>query len=191
MLPGVAAGAACEYDMPLGYDRVKPGSAEVLAKFANGDPALTVNRVGKGLCYFWTPLYPALSHTTSEWDVYPNILDFWPNVRELLAGMVKGGLANQKAALPVELSGVSKEVEVTVRQQDGRNRWMIHLLDYDQKSDSVKGANLIVRPPAGKSVKRMFHPDTGAEVAFSAVEGGVAAKLRDFSIHDMVVAEWQ
>ena len=191
MLPGVAAGAACEYDMPLGYDRVKPGSAEVLAKFANGDPALTVNRVGKGLCYFWTPLYPALSHTTSEWDVYPNILDFWPNVRELLAGMVKGGLANQKAALPVELSGVSKEVEVTVRQQAGRNRCMIHLLDYDQKSDSVKGANLIVRPPAGKTVKRMFHPDTGAEVAFTAVEGGVAAKLRDFSIHDMVVAEWQ
>ena len=91
----------------------------------------------------------------------------------------------------MELAGVSKEVEVTVRQQADKNRWMIHLLDYDQKSESVKGASLTVRPPAGKTVKRMFHPDTDTEVAFTEVQGGVSAKLRDFRIHDMVVAEWQ
>ena len=189
-LPGIGAGTTCEYDMPLGYDRTKPTTAEVLATFANGDPALTVNKVGKGLCYFWTPLYPGLCHVTSDWEMFPNALAFWPNVRELLAAMIKGGLANQQAALPVEVSGVSKEVEITVRQQPENSRWMIHLLDYDTKSAGVKGATLFVNPPAGKTVKRMFYPDTNTEVTFSPAESGAHARLRDFEVHDMVVIEW-
>ena len=188
-LPGVAAGAVCEYDMPLGYDRVKPASAETLAKFANGDPALTVNKVGKGLCYFWTPIYPGMCHVTAGWEMQPNVMDFWPNARELLAGMVRGGLAFAKATLPVDVSNVSRDVEVTVRQQPGKNRWMVHLLDYDPKSPSVKGAAMTLHPPSGRSVARIFYPDTGTEVGFSVTDAGVAAKLRDFEIHDMVVVE--
>ncbi|MDA0841878.1 MAG: hypothetical protein O2857_29300, partial [Planctomycetota bacterium] len=189
-LPGITAGATCEYDMPLGYDKTKPTTAEVLAAFANGDPALTVNKVGKGLCYFWTPMVPGLCHVTSEWEMFPNALAFWPNVRELLTAMIKGGLANQKATLPVELTGVSKEIELTVRQQPEQSRWMIHLLDYDTKSLGVKGASVSVHSPAGKTVKRIFYPDTNTEVTFSPTETGVTARLRDFEVHDMVVVEW-
>ena len=133
-LPGVAAGASCEYDMPLGYDKVKLFSAEVLAKFANGDPALTVNKAGKGLCYFWTPLYPALSHTTSEWEMFQ---------MPLLSGRIsaiishsENGLANQSATLPVEVSGVSVDVEVTVRQQPDQNRWMALLITTRSRNPS-------------------------------------------------------
>jgi HEAT repeat protein len=189
-LPGIAAGTTCEYDMPLGYDKTKPTTAEVLATFSNGDPALTVNKVGKGLCYFWTPMYPGLCHVTSEWEMFPNALAFWPNVRELLAAMIKGGLALQQATLPVEVSGVSQDVEITVRQQPESNRWMIHLLDYDTKSAGVKGAALTVHPPAGKTVKRVFYPDTNTEVTFNLAENGGTAQLRDFEVHDMVVIEW-
>ena len=191
LLPGIAPGTVCEYDLPLGYGKVKPASAEVLAAFGNGDPALTVNRVGKGLCYFWTPNYPALCHTASQWQISPNRYDFWPNVRELLAAMVKGGLAHQGSTLPVEVAGVSKEVEVTVRQQPEQDRWMVHLLNYDPQLDLVRGPQLTVHPPAGRSVKRMSYPDTETEVTFSLAERGASARLRDFEVHDMLVIEWQ
>ncbi|MDD5679280.1 MAG: HEAT repeat domain-containing protein, partial [Kiritimatiellae bacterium] len=189
-LPEIAPGTSCEYDMPLGYDKVKPTSATALAAFANGDPALTINTVGKGLCYFWTPTYPGLCHVSSEWEMQSNKYDFWPNVRELLAAMVKGGLAYGKAALPVAVTGISKEIEVTVRQQPEHNRWMVHLLDYDPKSASVKSAAMTVYPPAGKAVKRIFYPDTDTEIKFAPADNGVAAQLRDFEVHDMLVIEF-
>jgi len=189
-LPGMTKGVACEYDMPLGYDKVAVAKAEVLAKFANGDPALTVQPVGKGLCYFWTPIYPGLCYISSDWEMDANKKDFWPNVRELLGSMVKGGLVFQKANLPVDVTGVSKEVEVTLRQQPEQNRMMVHLLDYDSKSDSVKGAVLSVHPSAGKTVKRIFYPDTDTELKFKVGENGVTAQLRTFEVHDMAVVEW-
>jgi hypothetical protein len=189
-LPGMTAGTRCEYDLPLGYERVKNVSAVTLATFANGDPALAVNKAGKGVCYFWTLLSPGLCHVTSGWEMDSNNKDFWPNVRELLAAMVKGGLAHQQASLPVEVTGVSKEVEVTVRQQPEHSRWMVHLLDYDPKSVGVKGALMTVHPPEGWTVKRLFYPDTGTEIAFAAVESGVTAGLREFQVHDMAVVEW-
>ena len=92
--------------------------------------------------------------------------------------------------VPAEVSGVSKEVEVTLRQQPGKNRMMVHLLDYDTTSAGVKGARLTVHPPAGKTVKRIFYPDTDTAIAFAAAETDVTAELRDFEIHDMVVVEW-
>ena len=189
-LPGITPGTSCEYDMPLGYDKVKPGAARVLAAFANGDPALTVNKSGRGLCYFWTPVYPALCHVARDWETELKIYRFWPNVRELLAAMVKDGLAHQKAALPAEVTGVPEYVEVIVRRQPEQRRWMIHLRDHGSTPGGVKGAALAAHPPAGESVKRVFYPDTDADAAFKACEGGVTAKLRDFEEHDMVAVEW-
>lgn len=191
LLPGISPDTACEYDMPLGYDKVKPAAAGTLAVFANNDPALTVNKVGQGLCYFWTPAFPALSYISSQWEMHNNGFDFWPNVRELLEAMVKGGLAHTQATLPVDVTNVSKEVEVTLRQQPEKNRMMVHLLDYDPKSSGVKGAVLLVHPPAGRTVKRIFYPDTDTLVKTIPGEGGVTAKLRDFDVHDMAVVEWE
>ena len=190
-LPGVAAAAECEYDMPLGYDRAKAGSVTVLAQFANGDPALTVNKVGKGLCYFWTPIYPGLCHVSSAWEMQPNQLDFWPNVRELLTAMVAGGLSHQGATLPVEVLDVPTAVEVTLRRQAEHNRWMVHLLNYDTEVDLVAAPKLLVHPPAGRQVKRLFYPDGETELESKSAEHGVTAKMRDFDVHDMLVIEWE
>ena len=189
-LPGIPAGTGCEYDMPLGYDKVKPGSAAVLAAFANGDPALTVNKAGKGLCYFWAPVYPALCHVARDWEEALNIHCFWPNVRELLAAMVRGGLAYRKTALPVEVTGVSNHVEVDVRQQPGRNRWLVHLRDFEAAPGGVKGAAMAVHAPAGATVKRVFYPDTDTDAELQRARNGVTAMLRDFKARDMIVVEW-
>ena len=124
-------------------------------------------------------------------EITPNRYDFWPNVRELLRAMVKGGLAHQNATLPVEVSGVSKEVEITVRRQLEHGRWMVHLLDYDTGSSGVKGATLFVPPRADRDVKRMFYPDTDTKLKFETSDGSVTAALRDFDVHDMLVIEWE
>ena len=104
---------------------------------------------------------------------------------------VEGGLENQGAVLPVEVLNVSKEIEVTVRQQPEHNRWMIHLLNYDPKVDLVKSPALIVHPLEGKTVKRIFYPDTDTEIKFKATGKGVETKMRDFDVHDMVVVEFE
>ena len=190
-LPGMAVGAACEYDMPLGYDRVTPtAGTEVLAAFADGDPAVTLARFGAGACYFWTPIYPALCYVGSEYENDANKKDFWPNVREILAAMVRGGLARQGATLPVDVTGVSKEVEVTVREQPERHRTMVHLLDYDTGRELVKNATIVIHPPGDRTAQRVFYPDTHTALPFTVTPAGLTASLRDFSVHDMLVIEW-
>ena len=139
---------------------------------------------------YWTPIYPGLCYVSSEWEMQPNRFEFWPNVRELLAAMVRGGLAHQRLALPVKVTGVSKEIEVTVRQQPERDRWMVHLLDYETKSSGVKGAALTVHPPTGRAVKRVFYPDTDTQLKFELSDDGVTARLSDFAVHDMLVIQW-
>jgi hypothetical protein len=183
-------GAECEYDMPLGYDKVTATSAEVIATFANGDPAITVNNVGEGVCYFWTPIYPGLCYVGSDFENDANKKDFWPNVREVAAAMVNGGLAHVNKTMPVEVTGVSKEVEVTLRQQPEYNRTMVHLLDYDAWSEGVPGGTMKINAPAGKSVSRVWYPDTGTEPGLEKTDQGVSVKLRSFEVHDMAVIEW-
>ncbi|NLB56236.1 MAG: hypothetical protein GX811_10825 [Lentisphaerae bacterium] len=189
-LPGMEVGAECEYDMPLGYDKVTATSAEVIATFANGDPAITVNNVGEGVCYFWTPIYPGLCYVGSDFENDANKKDFWPNVREVAAAMVNGGLAHVNKTMPVEVTGVSKEVEVTLRQQPEYNRTMVHLLDYDAWSEGVPGGTMKINAPAGKSVSRVWYPDTGTEPGLEKTDQGVSVKLRSFEVHDMAVIEW-
>ena len=177
--------------MPLGYDKVEPVTAEVIAKFYNGDPAITVNKVGKGLCFMWTPMHPALSHTSSDWEMHPNKLDFWPNAREMLQGMVLGGLKHQGAKLPVETDNLPTEVEITVRSQPEHNRTIVHVLNYDTRQDKVDEYSLTINVPDGKQVARVFYPDTETEINFVAEEGSVAMGLRSFEIHDMIVVQWK
>ena len=68
---------------------------------------------------------------------------------------------------------------------------MVHLLNYDTRMDIVKVPKLTVHPPAGRTVKRIFYPDTDMPVSFTATKTGVTAALRDYQVHDMVVVEWE
>lgn len=189
-LANIPAGAIVEYDLPLGYAQVKLADAKPLAAFANGDAALTVNEIGQGLVYFWTPVAPGLCHVARDWEMHASRKYFWPNVLELFGGMVKGGLAKTGKVLPVVVTGMDKEIEVTLRKQPEHNRMMIHLLNYDATVNRVPAAQVTIHPPTGKSVKRVFYPDTDTEVAFTVAAGGVTAPLRQFEVHDLIVVEW-
>ncbi|MDD5678244.1 MAG: HEAT repeat domain-containing protein [Kiritimatiellae bacterium] len=188
-VPGVKHGMACEYDRTLGYDRVMPDTAKVWATWANGDPALTVNDYGQGRCIFLTAAYPALSHTTSDWEMFPNSRIFWPGMRELLAGLVLGGMKAAGSSLPVEAAGLPGQVEVTVKSQPEQRRWLIHLLNFDPKLEKVSSGTMTVRPPAMEKLK-VTYPDNGQDVPFKQEGQVVTFETRAFGVHDMVVVQY-
>ena len=146
-------------------------------------PAVLENAVGKGRCYFQTSAYPMFGFVTSRWEMMPSKHDFWPNVRELLAGLVRSGLAQKGAALPVEVTGVPTSVEVTVDAQE--NRLVVHLLDYDIPTKTVAGARLAV--PGTRPIRRVYRPDDSSPLAVK----NRAVALPAFSVYDMVVVEFE
>ncbi|MBO4448372.1 MAG: HEAT repeat domain-containing protein [Kiritimatiellae bacterium] len=183
-LPGLEKGAEIEMDGALGCDVVKPTTAKVLAVFKKGGaPAILANDFGKGRSYFIAANYFAHAHVTSRWEMMPGRFDFWKNVTEALGAMAKSGYAKAGATLPVEVSGVSKEVEVTVDDQG--SRYVVQMLDYDVNSDKVAGAKLFV--PGERKIKRVYYPGAKEPLKLD----GRAAALRDFSVYDMFVVEFE
>ena len=176
-------GAEVEMDGGLGWDVVKPTTAKVLATFRKGgDAAVLVNEFGKGRCYFITANYFAHAHMTSRWEMMPGRFDFWQNVVELMGSMAKAGYAKAGATLPVEITGVTREVEVTVDDQG--SRYVVQMLDYDVKSEGVKGAKLNV--PGERKRRRVYYPGGKAPLKLD----GRTATLRGFSVYDMFVVEF-
>ena len=126
--------------------------------------------------------YPALGHTTGEWEMMPNRWDFWPGNREMLENLVRRGFSFGGVTQAVESKGLSGDVELTV--DDYGDRHVVHLLDYNVRNQTVKGGRLAV--PAGREIRRVFYPDTDSE----AVCDGREIALRDFSAYDMLVIEY-
>jgi hypothetical protein len=191
-LAGVGHGMVCEYDLPLGYDHIQTNTAQILARFADGAPALTVNQFGKGLCYFWTPIYPGLCYVASGWEMEANFKDFWPGVRELLAHMVHGGLRYAGAQLPATASTCPKDVEITVRRQPEYRRWMIHLLNLDPNLSLVRGVSLTIGAdmlPTASNIK-LSYPDDAQVIHYNRSGGSLVFTARDFEVHDMILLEY-
>ena len=80
-------------------------------------------------------------------------------------------------------------VELTIRAQPEKRRWMVHLLNYDPKVERVKGCRVTVRPPKTGGV-RAFYPEDGKKVRFSRDGNAIRFRIRDFGIHEMVVVEY-
>ncbi|MDD5676737.1 MAG: HEAT repeat domain-containing protein [Kiritimatiellae bacterium] len=190
-LPGLAGDAAMEYDLPLGYDKVAPKTATILAKMPSGDPALTVNRFGQGLCYFVAPIYPALGYTQGETVYTPQVFNFWPGVVEMFSAMIRGGLQARGVFMPAEVvAGPRADIEVTVRKHPRKDLWIIHLLDWNTNTGKTSGVRLAVRPPEGRKTVKVFYPDGGQPVEFTATAGGIEFPVRDFDVHEMMVVEY-
>lgn len=191
-LAGVGRGMVCEYDLPLGCDHIQTNTAQILARFADRAPALTVNQFGKGLCYFWAPIYPGLCYVASGWEMEANFKDFWPGVRELLAYMVHGGLRYAGAQLPATASTCPKDVEITVRRQPEHRRWMIHLLNLDPNLSLVRGVSLTIGAdmlPTDGNIK-LSYPDDAQIIHYNRSGGSLVFTARDFEAHDMILLEY-
>jgi len=175
---------AVEYDAALGIDRVELAGAKIVQTFADGSPALTLNEYGKGSVYFFTSLCPSYGHTTSRWEMKPAKFDFWPGVRETYGKIARDGLARAGTWQAVDLAGASKEVELTAYSQAGGKRLVVHLLDYDVKSESVSGASLRIN--GTRPVKAVYRPGAGL-----LAHDGRTVALGTFKVYDMVVVEFE
>lgn len=180
---------AIEYDVSCGYDVVKPTSGRVLAKWESGEPAIVTNRFGKGTCTLITALYPGLSHTTKGWAVHALYKEFWPGARELIAESVRGAAAGARFTLPFTVKDCPEYVEIAIRSQPDKNRWMLHLLNYDPRLTNVSGIELSVRPPSLGNLK-MFYPSDGEAAEHQVEDDRVVVRPRSFDIHEVLVIEW-
>ena len=182
LLPGMKKGDEIEMDGALGFDVVKPTTAKVLAEW-KGRPAILANDFGKGRSFFVAANYFAHAHIATRWEMFPSKFDFWGNVLESIGAMAKSGYAAAGAALPVEVSGITRDVEVAVA--DFGSKYVVHLLDYDVFSESVKGAKLVI--PGERKIKKVFYPGEKAPLKLD----GRTASLRDFKVYDMFVVEFE
>ena len=179
----IAVADGVEYDASLGIDRVELNGAKAVQTFSDGSPALTVNEYGKGRAYLFTAMRPAYGHVTSCWEMKPNKFDFWPGVRETYEKLAREGLAHAGTEQAVDLVGAHKDVELTVYSQNGGDRLVVHLLDYDVKSEKVSGASLRIN--GSRPIKAVYRPG-GKRFAPS----GRTVALGTFEVYDMIVVEF-
>ena len=175
--------------MALGYDKLDVKGATVLAAWEGGDPAVTVNKIGKGYCYFYSAVYPGMAHTTSGWEMHPLFKDFWPGARELVAAMVRGGLKQTGQTLAATIVDGPEQVELTVRTQADKRRWMLHLLNYDPYMDRVRGVDVTVNPPASDSIEVLYGDDK-TQIPFVRTGKAITFRTRNFGVHDMIVVQY-
>ena len=178
-------GEAVKYDVrTCGFDVVEPTTAKTVAVWRSGEPAIVTNAYGKGHVIFLTATYPGLSHTKRGFRY-----KFWPGTRELLASAVRGALEAAEGTLPFEVNNCPSTVEVVMRRQTDKSRYILHLLNYDDKSPPVRGVEVTVRRPAGESVTA-FYPTDGARIEPKYGPGTVNFTVRDFEVHEAAVVQY-
>jgi len=185
LLRKMKQGEAVTYDIrTCGYDRVEPTTGRVVAQWAAGEPAVITNSYGKGKSLFMTATYPGLSYTARGFQYH-----FWSGARELLARAVEGALRATGEELPFAVADCPESVEIVVRTQSEKRRWVLHLLNYDDKSPAVTGVRVRVRPPSTRKVE-LFYPNDEQAVDFTQQGDTIAFGVRDFEVHEVVVIQY-
>lgn len=127
---------------------------KILAVWEDGTSAIVGNEYGKGRCLFIRTVHPGLSHTTKNWATNCLYRDFYPGARQLLGALVDEALG--KRGRLVELKNCPVRVEVALRAQEEKKRWVLNLLNYDVNLSRVGSVKVSLRPP--HKVKRVFYP---------------------------------
>ena len=121
--------------------------------------------------------------------MHPLFKDFWPGARELVAAMVRGGLKQTDQTLAATIADCPEQVELTVRTQVDKRRWMLHLLNYDPYLDRVRGVDVTVNPPASDNIE-VFYGDDKTQIPFVRTGKAITFRTRNFGVHDMIVVQY-
>ena len=173
-----------EYDGSLGIDRVELTTAKAVQTFEEGAPALTENAYGKGRVYLFTAMCPSYGHVTSRWEMNPNKFDFWPGVRETYEKLAREGLARAGTEPAVDLLGAPKDLDVVAYSQNGGDRLVVHMLDYDTSRMEIPSVTLRIN--GNRRIKAAYRP--GAKPLAPA---GRTVRLGKLSVYDMVVVDFE
>jgi len=172
------------YNTEYPYDLVSPTTANIIAKFNNGDPAILINRYYKGKSIFLTPVKLGLCFQGSK-STEGMFKDYYPGIRELISKLTVFALKGEE--LPFIISNCPKDVECIMRTQP--NRYILHLLNYADE-EPVKGVEIELNIPSLKRIK-LFYPEDDQRIEYKKLNNKkIAFKLRDFDVHEMVVIEY-
>jgi HEAT repeat protein len=179
-----------EFLVSLGYERVEPTTAAVVARYDNGDVALTRNRHGKGTCTYLTLEFPGISYTPWKYSGDSIRKTYWPGVVEFLASLVQQCLEARGERSIISVENCPEYVEVTIRRQDEKKRWMVHALNYDPDITKVPPFQVMLRPPSLRDV-RVEAPLGKGEVASQVVDGRVHFACEGLTDHQVWVVSWR
>ncbi|MDD5676531.1 MAG: HEAT repeat domain-containing protein [Kiritimatiellae bacterium] len=188
----LAKDLAVDYTVTAGYDRVTPGTAQVLGTWENGqEPALTLNRFGKGHCFFLAATYPGRMYVTERF-IYRWALmkKYHAGIRELLAGLTRSGLELAGGAPAFEVVNCPHHVEAHVKTQPEKNRLILQLLNYDERVMPIANVTARLRAPEEGKI-RLFYPADNQAIDFRREGAYVVFQVRPFEIHEAVVLEWE
>ena len=171
-------------------DEVEVATARVLGRWGTGEVALTRNSFGKGGCFFLAAselgmCYKGASLVGRSSDLYK---EYYPGVRELIEWLVRESLkAAGDERFAVDVENCPELVEVVARAQPGRT--VIHLTNYSYE-DRISGVRMGLNPE-GKRLAAIHYPEGNVKVTTGKSEDGITFTVRDFGVHEMIVAEWE
>ena len=168
-----------------GYEMVRAESGRVVAAWADGSPAVVINKFGKGGSIFITVRYPGCGYLTPAY--FRTSKDFRPYTIKLFEGLMKAALKAAGTEHPFAVANCPTDTTVVMRSQPGR--YILHLLNHDLAQQSVSGVEATVNVPATTNLK-VFYPDDRTPVQFSLAATKVTFGVREFDVHEAVVVEY-
>jgi len=109
-------------------------------------------------------------------------------VRELVEWLARESLkAAGDERFAVEAENCPELVEVVAREQPGRT--IIHLTNYSYE-DRISGVRIALRPK-DKRIATIHYPEGNVKVRTEKTGDGITFRVRDFDVHEMIVAEWR
>ncbi|MFC1461040.1 HEAT repeat domain-containing protein [Verrucomicrobiota bacterium] len=174
----------------LGYEKVKPTTARIVAAYQNSDVALTQNSFGQGSCFYLTLEYPGLSHTPWRYSGAPQRKTYWPGTLEFLQALVEDGLKTQEEEQLLKTRGCPEYVEVAVRRQDDKQRWMVHAMNYDPTIMEVETFTVSLKTPSLEGLN-MERPYTNEKIPYQVKDGRLEFEFKNLRDHQMAVVSWE
>jgi len=134
--------------------------ASVLGAFEDRTPAITVRQISQGRAIFIAPRYLGLCYEGDRYyeeyakiflfrrfSAWPRIKQFRRGVRQLIADLVIASLDERGLELPFVAHECPDEVELTLRDQPGGRRRILHFTNYSDDEPLGKIAVTVRVPP--------------------------------------------
>jgi len=174
------------FDDNYGHDIVKATTAETIALFADGAPGILINKYGKGKAVFIAASSPGLLQKGKTEHIFDQ--EHFSTYSKFLSELLKGVISADGGKLPFNVENAPKNVEVTMRMQAQKNRYILHFLNYGYQVP-VKGikVTLNLSKKTDKSKLNVFYADGRKKIPFSISKDSVTFPVDNFDVHQMIV----
>jgi len=181
VLGELPVGQKLSYDAGRGRDVAEVTTGKVLAKWDKGDPAIVLNKYGKGKCVFIGARYFRFLGTHQGRGYLRDRRDGF------MASIVLGSLRSVGEEHPLSVRNVPEGwyLETVLRTQRNPKRIMLHLAS---PYGRIAGVGVEMLVPVTKGLK-VFYPDGGRKVDYTVKGNRIAFEVQEVNLHECVVVE--